>query len=351
MSCVDFNGPKQDMIDPAQILAEVRWSAEAVIMQEGSTLDLPVLAISMLGTEMDIESVDRVTWLSSAPSFVEVDSNGSIVAHQFNSNPVNITVSITVGDVVRSHRIPVYVTENILDVTTVRVISLDSTRIGAYAPDSNRIRIDLYREGSPVLEGVRLPLRHPSAIVSQVISSGMHYVYGVRNNGHYIGGFYIVADANIYGRHVRDSIKYTGLYSFRSPDVTSLGFSAQLIVVPPASITIEYDSSRIRGDVFETTRVVQPCGIIAFQGRSGALAPDTPVDIVFDDSLSSVECDPLSLTEYDDVRGGNVINWIPGSRTVARRSSTIGAVNWYIRDAVTKEPLDISGTYVAKVPE
>lgn len=351
MSCVEFNGPKEDMIDPAQILAEVRWSAEAVIMQEGSMLELSVHAISMLGSEMDLGSAERITWLSSGPSFVDVDSNGNIHARQSGPNPVNVTVSVTVGDVVKSHRIPVYVTEHTLNITEVKIVSLDSTRIGGRALGDNRIRIDLYRDGASVLEGVRLPLRHPSAIVSQVASFDVNYVYSIRNNEHYIGDFYIVADANIYGRNMRDSIKYTGLYPFRSLDVTSLGFTNQVIFIPPASVTVEYDSSRIRASVSEVTSVVQPCAIIAFQGKSGALAPDTPVDIVFDDSLSSVECDPLGLTEYEDVRSGNIINWIPGSKAMARRSSTIGAVNWYVRDAVTKEPLDISGAYVAKVPE
>lgn len=351
ISCVNFNGPKDKVIDPAQVLAEVKWSAEAVIMQEGSMLELPVHVISMVGTEIDLESIEKLIYLSSGPSFADVDSNGSILAYQSSPNPVNITISATVGDVVKSHRIPVYVTENTLDVTGVKVISLDSTRIGGFAPDSNRIRIDLYRDGSPVVEGVRLPLRHPSAIIAQIATSNMQYVYRIRNNTHYIGDFYISVDANIYGRNMRDSLKYTGLYPFRSPDVTSLGFTSQVVFVPPGSFTFEYDSSRIRGTVFQTMKVVQPCAIISFQGRSGALAPDTPVDIVFDDSLNSVECAPLGLTEYDDVRGGNIINWVPNSKTIARRSSTIGVVNWYVRDAITKKPLDISGAYMAKVPE
>lgn len=352
ISCVEFNGPKEDMVDPAQILSEAKWAAEAVMMQEGSVLELPVYAISMLGTEMDLANADRIIWLSSGPSFVEVDSSGHIVAHRAGQNPVYITVSVTVGDVVKSHRIPVYVTENMLDAREVKLVSLDSTRIGGYALGENKIRIDLYRDGLAIVEGVRLPLIYPSGIISQVASSGTRYVYGLRNNGHYIGDFYIFVDANVYGHSMRDSIKYTGLYPFRSIDVTSLGFTFQLTFIPPDIVTIYYDSSRIRvSEPAEVMRVVQPCAIIAFQGESGARAPDTPVDIVFDDSLSSVECAPLGLTEYEDVRGGNIINWIPGSKAIARRSSTLGVVNWYVRDAVTKEHLDISGSYIAKVPE
>lgn len=351
-SCINFSGPTTSTVDSEKILAEVKLSVEAVVMQKGDTLVLPVIATSMHNTEIDLNIAEKITWTSSGPAFVEVDSSGRIIAHQSHQNPVNLTVSVTMNEVTKTHRVPVYVTDDRLDATEIRILSLDSTRIGGFAPDSNRIRIDLYRDNTPLRKGIRLPLYHPSGIVLRALLSDMTYTYSVRNNLNYIGDFYIRVTANVYGNDLRDSILYTGLYPLRTQVVT-MGFPLTIIPIPPASFRIEYDSSRIRGiSVHETTQVIQPCGIISFQGLSGASAPDRAVDIVFDDSAkNSTECDNLGYMEYDDVRGGNIINWIPGSQAIARRSATVGVVNWYVRDAITKEPLDISGAYIAKIPE
>ncbi len=366
--CSDIESPTVDSVLPKDILHEVRVSTSSVRMKLGDSLKLDPLMFAVDGTQLDVANIDQITWSSSNSENVTVDSSGLIIGWKVSASPINITVSVKYNLVTKTHRIPVYVTSEQLDITSIKLVALDSQKITSRTfPGVNslrrypRVRIDLYQEDSIVQSGLNLPLTVPPGVTLQYIpAERVFYVF--RTDG-VTGKFNIKLSGNMYGNEVGDSLEFISLYSAYSRH-SQVGYKATFFedVNSPFGLGISIDSSAWYDAIDRSiSYIMQPCAIIIFDVYGRELFDFVPllynqmfsypkIDIVFDDSANVSDCNssnPDMSTYEPEVIGGNVYGWSPFKKVI-RKSSTIGEVNWYMRDAETKEPIGISGKYIAR---
>lgn len=367
IGCSDVAGPGQDPLPLSDVLVSVRINVNSVMMQVGDSVQLSAHGLAIDGTVMDLDEADSVIWSSTNSDNLTVDSIGLIRALKVSGLPVNIRVRVVYKKVTKEHTIPVYVTSNRLDITDIRLVSLDSSRvgtgthqsIGTYSlTGSPRIRVDLYNGETLVLEGANIPLLSP--VVLQY-AGGVYQV----GNLNIIGKFSIRVDGNIYGKVISDSLEFEGVYAAYLY-ASDFGYPMQIDIVE-VNDTLEFslyiDSTWTAGGNHKTDfYFVQPCGLVQFSGEDYPYLPILfpeldfslpPVDIVFSDSAEVASCGSSNITDPSatEVIGGNVYNWSPMGKTIYRKTSEPGEVSWYLRDAVTKEHLGIGGKYIIRDTE
>lgn len=373
--CSDIESPQIGSVPPDQILYQVRMSTNTVMMQRGDSLQLSPLAISSTGSELDVNQADYITWSTTNGDIVTVDSTGLIkgIANT-PSLPVNVSVSLKYGLVTKSHSIPVYITDSKIEISKIKLISLDSTRI-SYTPSSGggvpidgggrgttppRIQIEAFYDGEPVIVSEALPLEAPVGVIFNFDRDAQ--IYRVLSGSRNIGKFMIRLSGNLYGNEVSDSLEFESVY-YHSKIIANPGFSWTVLFdpingVPPLYARVETDSVW-RNTVSSNNIVLQKCAVVYINGGNEEsirlLYPEfryPPLDIVFDDSANVSDCDSgnVDTSKYLEVLGGNVYNWSKSDKGVVRKSSAIGEVEWHVRDATTKEIL-FNGRYVVKEPE
>jgi hypothetical protein len=350
-ACLEIEGPETPAVDPNEILAKFRFSTRAVMMTVGDTLRLPVQAVAMNNTELTFDRRD-IIWRSQDSAVVYVDTLGTVLARAQTTTPVRIVATYQRSGVTLADTIVVYVTLNKLSATSVRLIALDSTRVGigdGYATFP-RIRVDLYEDTAIAVRGAQLPLTTPSYVSTIFSATGgpeNEPVYFVNITRYYLGSFWITASINLYGVEVRDSVRFEGLY--------------------PAGAILNYLVPNEEGEIVagmppsNQVLTLQPCAVVLILSA----VTDRNIDIVFSDSTaSSSGCAPMpesilqqgyfGLPFTDHIVGGNMTNVRPPEfmplGVLVRRSSTIGEISWYVRDAVTKQRLLVSGTFKQVVP-
>lgn len=357
LSCVDIQGPTPQQFAPNEILSQVLFSTRAVMMNISDTLSLSVRAIYMDGSQ-SLVPADSVKWRSQDSAQVYIDRNGVITALKESSTPVGVIASYIRSGTTKSDTIPVYVTETRLSADGIRLVSIDSTNVGASPPVeawNPRIRIDLYKGQTLVVKGARIPLSIPSPMVATYLSTGGpdgEPVYAIVNNRGYLGPLWIKGSVMLYGSEVKDSVLYKGVYP-----ASGVGIAVQ---------------SNDNGEILPATMLpddpvlsMQPCGwvFIALMGR-----PGRNLDIVFSDSLSSADgCSDIPVTTlnqfrwfgivpiFDHIVGGNLYNvTIHGPlesspfsdfRIWLRRSSSVGEIHYFVRDAITGDSIPVSGRF------
>lgn len=347
LACSDIKAPDPVYLSPNDIVYQLKFTTKAAMVENYDTITLKVIATFADSSQVQI-SPELIRWRSIDPSIAAVDSAGKVKASEASFSSTSIIALYTHKGITKGDTIPVYVTSTRLDADEVRIKSIDSTVVGAVALNGTpTVRIDLYKEGALLKEGVQVPVVIPDGvIVSQVpVPSfpGMFWSKLINNKG-ILGKFYVHASLNLYGNEVRDSVEFTGAY--------------------PASNNLPSIIQNMEGGVSAPTmkpsdpvKYIQPCAIVKFL----LLLPLTikPVDIVFSDSLQSGSetCAPISNADVNpggsSVRAnqvwGNVTGLIgPGLVIVVRRSPTVGEVSYYLRDAITKDSLPVSGRYIQK---
>ncbi len=344
-ACVDLQGPELAPLKPEDVLADVSVGSDAVMIKIGDTLKLTATALAMNGAPIDIDN-DNLIWNTVDPSQVQIDSKGSLIARATTVTPVNITVSYKYGPVTMVDTVAVTVTAAKLDVTDLKLVSLDSNRVGALAAlGYPRVRAELYNGNNLVEKGARLPItvRYPVK-VNLVLNGGPdgEHIYKVNNDLGFLGKFWVRSSVNLYGQIVSDSIEFLGLY----PAVLSgMMVGSNFLTGEITPFARGYGGDRVN---------VQPCALIIvghldfFHG---------PADAVFSDSASQGDdCDPVSMSDLQEglksigqtfavnqfVTGGNFYGLSYFSIGV-RRSSGIGTVEVYARNSATKQryPIEI----------
>lgn len=373
VGCSDIEAPQVGAVPPNEIMSQVRISTNSVVMQIGDSLQLSVTATSAAGTDLDITRADYITWSSSNGDVVRIDSSSGLIRGIDTTAGVSVNVSVTMkyAMVTKRHTIPVYVTTDRIEVSEVKLIALDSSRVpygdgntvgvsgtGLTPP---RIRLEAYDNGMPVTVSNALTLDAPTG--ARFTFDRDAQVYLVTAGSRNIGKFMVRLSGNLYGNEVSDSLEFESIYkpSYLLPN---FDFSWEWVEDPQSvwgHVQIA-DSVWILSGFWEPSRaVLQKCAVIVVVGtqldavtedlRPGFRYP--PLDIVFDDSASISDCESspdIDTSRFEQALGGNIYNWSRHDKGVIRKSSTVGEVKWHIRDAVTKEVL-INGRYVVKDSE
>lgn len=340
--CMNDKEPTAPVIDASNAFASLNFTTNVAYVQQGDTLPLSLIATAIDGSTIPINT-DSIHWVSADSSLVHVDTLGRIIGRGLTQLPVEVVARYTHAFTTRTDTINVYVTLDGFRATQVKITVLDSTRVGADADaNSPRLRVDLIDDNGEVRNPDALPIFKPESIFLTYSPIGGPLgepVYFVKSIGTYFGRFWIKASFNLYGVEVRDSVEFTGLHRYKLVTITA-------IEAPDGTISASGMDS--------TGRItVQSCGRVGF-----LLVLSRPVDVVFSDSLAPSDgCDPLSESALSDISyygevykgdsiGGNLLNLQPvGYSFYYRRSNTKGQISWYIRDAITKEPLSIGGKF------
>jgi hypothetical protein len=331
--CVDVKGPVPKPLGSSDVLAAVEITAPAVMMVLSDTVQLGIRAIAMDNSEIPVDPM-RIQWKSLDSSQVYVDSLGRVIGRVQSTIAVDIIATYRHERTTKADTIPVYVTATKLDATSIRLVAVDSTRVGTNAFTFPRIRVDLYRGDTLVMQGAQIPITAPKPVTITYSAFGgpnLEPVFSVDNKS-YLGKFWIKAAAQLYGNLVADSIEFRGIYP-------AAAWSMWVVA--------DQDGNFVANEMSPDMPIpnAQPCAIVAV-----ILFAMTPIDIVFSDSTaSSTGCEPIPLDWFEevglppgnDIIGGNVLNLQPFSIAI-RRSNTQGQISLYLRDAITKERIPIS---------
>lgn len=349
-SCVDIQGPAPQSLKPDKILSEFRLPVRAIMMKVADTLSLSAEAILMDDSRIEVPA-DSIAWISQDSSLVYIDGYGRLIGKEQSTTPVGVVASYKLSGTTKADTIPVLVTLDRINANNVRLAVLDSTIVGANASGVSvglpRVRVDLYNDESEVLIGAEIPIHAPAPVVLSYTSSsgGESVFFSVRNDKGYLGPFWINTSVLLYGSEIADSVLFNGIF-------------------PATGVIIGIQSDGEGG--IQTAEMLpddpvpnlQPCGWVLVMSAM----PDRVVDVVFSDSSADVSgCDVIStdllnkfryagaLSINGNVTGTNVFNLkptgiLPFSLWV-RRSNTVGEITYFVRDAITKKRLPISGRF------
>lgn len=332
-ACIDIEGPVSKPLAPDEILASVKINRSAVMMQIEDTLDLDIVATALNNTTISVDPAN-LRWTSREPSQVAVDSLGRIVGLAETEVAVEIIASYTHERTTKADTIPIVVTATRLEATGIKLVAVDSNKVGVDGLLQPRVRVDLYQGETLIMKGVQVPLRAPKPVVLTFSLFGgpeEEPVYSVDNRG-FVGKFWINASTDLYGVAVADSLEFTGIYS--------AGAAGLWIMTDENGNFLPNEMS-----IDQPPPIAQPCALVILM-----MFTERNLDIVFSDSTAPSDgCGPIPQNALDIISfvplglnmvGGNLLNTPPYS-VVVRRSNTRGVVSFYARDAVTKERLPI----------
>lgn len=345
-ACSDFEGPRADRVKDSDILTRVAINSEAVIMKQGDSINLSATLYSMDGTELSGVDHSLVEWSSASPIDATVDSTGKVIARRVVTAPVSIIAKAEYKGTTKADTIPVYITEESYRASEVRVVALDSTRVGALGTTATRVRIDIYDNDSLIIKGARIHIESTVKGVAVNFAGGGgplgDALFSVQNAASHIGPFYIKVKGNLYGAEVSDSIEFTGLYP-----------AMVIFTVAYNSNTGEYVfASGINPLV---PQLLQPCAVMVIMVNGN---PE-PIDLIFSDSTeSNINCasnyPPMFPTMIQNVNGGNLIGIpVPNPGTfpyMQRRSGGTGLISMRIRSTTSKELFGPTGMFDVRTP-
>lgn len=339
-ACVDIEGPTLQPVEPSEALARVEISTTGLVMQLGDSIDLSVAAFAMDKSEIPISNPLSVEWISGDGTRIRVDSTGRVWGLSLSKDPVRLIARWTHRGVTQADTIPVTVTADRHDLTSIKLVAMDSLRVGGISLSGTpRIRVDGYVGETRTVEGALLPLYTTAAVRITRMGNADHYT--IENPDAYIGDFTLHVGGNVYGREMSDSIVLTGLYPATEANggfIDMVSWEANpdrpILEPPPPGF-------------------VQPCAVLLM----GVYTGDRPIDIVFSDSAagSNTDCDisdPDNNVLQFEFISGNIENFPPNTYAiVGRKSATLGEVTWYVRYADTKEVVPYKGRFIYRLPE
>lgn len=335
-ACVDIQGPQVQPISEGDILSGLSVGFEAVMMVKGDTVPLTLTATAMDGSAIEIDPT-KIKWKTVDPGQVSIDTLGRLIGKTTTALPVNVTASYTHNIVTKIDTVSVYVTESRLNASSIRLVVLDSNRVGARAIFGYpRVRIDLYNDGSLIQRGSSVPVQLPLQVKARFVENGGpngEPVYEIDNDLSYLGKFWIKSSVNLFGTKVADSVEFEGLYP------------AAFKIIPTGGLSCKEFCAWSRG--FSEKILVQPCALIVIENfvvLGGSL------DILFSDSSNlGGECKPIeedalkeglkrfgtTLPVGQSIIRGNILGMRPYTAGV-RRTRTFGEVYIGARSTETK---------------
>lgn len=333
--CVDVGGPEMPPLASNDILAEISVRSRAIMIAQGDSHQIQFDLIAMNEGVIPY-NIDNITWVSQDPLIVSVNEHGVLYGADITDDPVQVTVSYNHNYVTKFDTVSIYVTNGRIDANEIRLIAIDSTRVGGSGMFGNpRVRVDLYKNGSLVRKGALIPItvEEPAeAIVDGFGGPDREPVYRITNMRYLIGKFWVRSSLNLYGNEVNDSLSFTGLNNdFINPAIGIWPVADPLN--PPVTVL---DTMPLN--------LYQLCAMQMIMN----LSMDA-VDIVYSDSAASpTGCDPVPESQLDSMNlgfprygqfiGGNVLNMPPYSLAF-RKSSTAGIVSYRVRKSATGEYL------------
>lgn len=340
IGCVDIEGPVREPAGPKDILSRVDVGVSSVYMESGTTFKLDFAAISMSGDTIPINE-DSIQWSSADGSTVSIRNDGLITGLKESDGGVRLISKLTYRYVTRSDTIQVFVTDEKIDADRLKLVYLDSGRSDMNPfYGRNRVRVDLYRGDSVIVQGSTLPveIEKPSTLTLNPTGGiSKEPVYTI-STGSQIGKFWIKSSVNLYGITLKDSLEYTGLHmgygtglTLRQADSNSFNTPTNLDTIP--------------------LRIYQPCTFVVL----GNVSNDS-IDIVFSDSTApSTDCEvkPIhgmvslaasfpfiygvpAIFTAPGIIGGNVVG-LPPNTFISRQSRTVGVISYRIRNSRTKQ--------------
>lgn len=332
-ACVDIQGPEMEPLKPNDVLAEIKISSTAIMIAKGDSHQIDFKLIAMNDETIPVD-LDRIKWTSVESQIVSVSNTGVIRGLDVSEGPIHVAVEYEHKYVTKFDTVSVYVTNERIDANSIRLIALDSTRVGGFAAYGGpRVRVDLYKDGALVEKGALIPIQVDLPALASPDGVGGpngEPVYRITNDKSIIGKFWVRSSLNLYGNEVNDSLSFTGLYS---------GF-----VVPAFGVGSVTPENAPPIPVLDTIQLkfYQACALQMIMN----LSMDS-VDIVFSDSTaSSSGCIPMGtgaiegigLGVHGEFVGGNVLNMPPFSIAL-RKSNTTGVITFSARKSATKERL------------
>lgn len=346
LGCVDIEGPVPPTVAASDVFSEFRFTTDAMMIKPGDTLQLSLVAVSAAGSPIPLDPA-KIRWISGDSVRLPIDTAGRVTPTGQIASSVSVQAVYSHGSSTRKANMTVYVTTAELSANSLKLVALDSTRIGAgmvaVGPRDTiplpRVRVDLYHGETRIHTNVKLPVIVPAPYVATYIVNGGpegEPVYTITNGGSGIGKFWMKSSINLHGVEIRDSLEFTGTYPVKVGEWT---------IIEDAHGNLSSTSS-----MSENSRLAQqPCAFMRILGLA-----NRPVEIVFSDSLAPPDaCDPMvesvrkvlrfPFYGWMEVEGGNLI--LPPLTVAVRRSSTRGEISWFLRDPITKERLPFSGKY------
>lgn len=334
IGCVDIQGPEREPLEPGDVLSEIKIRSNAIMIANGDSLQIP---FDIIATNNDLLPVDleKIRWKSLEAQVVSVSPSGVVKGLNISNGPIFVAVQYSYNDVTRHDTVSVYVTNGRIDANELKLIALDSTRVGGVGSSGGtpRVRIDLYKDGFLVEKGALIPIQVDAPATATAAALGGpdgEPVYHITNQRSLLGKFWIRSSLNLYGNEVNDSISFTGLYGdFVLPAISAYEVSPGS--EPPIPIL---DTIALR-----TFQLCAPWLILN-------LSMET-IDVVFSDSTAqSTDCDTgdsavvtgVGLPAHGIFIGGNVTNMPPFSAAV-RKSRTAGIISYSMRKSSDKQLL------------
>lgn len=342
-SCADPSALHPNSPAIETVLSRVSTSPAALVLAVGDTISVKASATNIFGESISMDSGSRIVWKTSAAQTISVDSNGLVQAHKATAEDqsINITATWTHNGVTLTATTYATVTATRAPVAGIRIIPTDSTRSGwsnsfesivvngkssylaagasVYTVDANDVPMST--------QTIRLALQD-TALRNTICLVGygkLGIMLGIGQYQimcHFVGNFWIEAEATVYGVPMRDSIEWTGLYP-----VTAL------VPITRDSTTGAFLSTMNGHEVF-----AQPCGLVRFQNST-----NVPIDIVFSDSTAAAQC--ITTDEVSNVRNLGV------NKTATRKFPATGTVQWYVHDPNTGAVIPhLSGKVTTKTP-
>lgn len=342
LGCSSFDGPRYEDVPSSDVLAELRLSARAAYVAKGDSLELKVELVAADGSIIPYDSTSA-KWTSSFGAAVPVINRGVVFGYEITESPVSVVLQYKHNYITKSDTVLVYVTDLKQAANELRLVSLDSTRVGGAAFGVPRVRVDLYKDGIISTEGSLIPVFVKSPIEAVVNLTGGPNgkpVYSIRNPKYQIGTFWIHSSVNLYGNIIKDSLKFTGLYPDIAGGATLANYNPDN---PPAPVDL--DAALLKNGQICTIHI-----LLNFSTK------DT-IDWVFSDSTASQSgCSPdlsnlgskFGLASLPEVIGSNVLN-VPPFHAVIRRSRTEGVIVGMARISKTKQPLPWTKYHVNQI--
>lgn len=342
--CSTMAGPDLVSLNSSEILSRIFISSEFVMMQVGDTHTLSLEAKRMNNTIAPVD-LEKVVWFSQDTSQLEVDKYGRLKAKVANSLPIRVIVSYRENMNTVKDTVQVYITSGRIEGSKIKLVVIDSNRVGAFPANFDliypRVRVDIYDESNNLMvKGASVPINTPAPVTSMFKPTGgkdKEPIYSIMNDRSVIGRFWITSFVNLYGRSVSDSVEFVGVYPITTGDLEF-------------NIIMEDENGFIIPKIQDTAGRfprIQPCGVFKIMNWTSG-----PVDVVFSDSTSVGTCEELSSNVFaEKVTGRNILN-LPSYGVAIRRVRTTGIIDYYLRDAITKERLPVSGRYESvELPE
>jgi len=334
-ACVDSSASVQPVIPPRELPSQVTVTPDWVVATVGETVPLTLTAQNLVGEPMPVDST--VQWISSDTMTMTVDARGRMYARKATEPTAVpwVTARWTQKGATKEARAWINITQTRRPISGLHIVPVDSTRTGwGYDPNAfdqytwvairtgtedpmnpmDYFSLPLYTDGTS-------PLGH--VVVANFGVLGMMFKqapYALTSK--IIGDYWLYTHASVYGTHMRDSVRLTGLYPYDGVIPFTRDSATKVIL-----------SRFINQDV-----IVQPCGEVRFINQLS-----TPFDIVFDDSTKATGCTPFDPS-------GNIENIGPGG-TGGRKFSAVGTVRWTMRNRETGQLLpSVTGTITMKKP-